>query len=131
MGAVRNWALPRPLGRSIDRLESQPGDDAPTMFSFLHRPFARQIACGITHTNEQTHEIIRTNLARLSKGGHTRYAGPCYCPSIGDGIVRFAYGYRIEVFRAEGWMIRTVYPNGISTRCRSMFRRPMFVRSLL
>ncbi|MEZ5887829.1 MAG: tRNA uridine-5-carboxymethylaminomethyl(34) synthesis enzyme MnmG [Paracoccaceae bacterium] len=120
MGRLKTGTPPRLDGRTIDwdRLESQPGDDAPTMFSFLHdRPFARQIACGITHTNEQTHEIIRTNLARSAMyGGHIEGVGPRYCPSIEDKIVRFADKSSHQVFlEPEGLDDPTVYPNGIST----------------
>ncbi|WP_284165254.1 tRNA uridine-5-carboxymethylaminomethyl(34) synthesis enzyme MnmG [Frigidibacter sp. SD6-1] len=120
IGRLKTGTPPRLDGRTIDWgcLESQPGDDVPTMFSFLHdHPFARQIACGITHTNEQTHEIVRANLSRSAMyGGHIEGVGPRYCPSIEDKIVRFADKSSHQVFlEPEGLDDPTVYPNGIST----------------
>jgi tRNA uridine 5-carboxymethylaminomethyl modification enzyme len=119
-GRLKTGTPPRLDGRTIDwqRLEMQPGDDAPTLFSFLHdRPFARQIACGITHTNEATHDIIRANLSRSAMyGGHIEGVGPRYCPSIEDKVVRFADKSGHQVFlEPEGLTDHTVYPNGIST----------------
>ena len=61
LGRLKTGTPPRLDGRTInwDSLESQPGDDDPVMFSFLsNKPFVRQVSCGITHTNQQTHEII-------------------------------------------------------------------------
>ena len=120
IGRLKTGTPPRLDGRTIDwdRLEMQPGDDDPVVFSFLHRrPFARQIACGITHTNEQTHEIIRENLSRSAMyGGHIEGVGPRYCPSIEDKVVRFADKGSHQVFlEPEGLQDSTVYPNGIST----------------
>ena len=120
MGRLKTGTPPRLDGRSIDwnRLEMQPGDDDPVVFSFLHRrPFARQIACGITHTNEQTHAIIRENLSRSAMyGGHIEGTGPRYCPSIEDKVVRFSEKGSHQVFlEPEGLEDDTVYPNGIST----------------
>jgi tRNA uridine 5-carboxymethylaminomethyl modification enzyme len=96
----------------------QPGDEDPTMFSFLSdRPEAAQVSCGITHTNAQTHEIIRENLDRSAMyGGHIDGIGPRYCPSIEDKIVRFADKESHQIFlEPEGVDDPTVYPNGIST----------------
>src|SRR5690606_26949426 len=120
MGRLKTGTPPRLDGRTIDwaRLEMQPGDDVPAMFSFLHsRPFARQIACGITRTNAATHDIIRGNLARSAMyGGHIDGVGPRYCPSIEDKVVRFAEKDAHQVFlEPEGLDDHTIYPNGIST----------------
>lgn len=120
LGRLKTGTPPRLDGRSIDwaALESQPGDDEPALFSFMHtRPFAQQISCGITHTNEQTHAIIRTNLGRSAMyGGHIEGVGPRYCPSIEDKVVRFADKTSHQVFlEPEGLDDPTVYPNGIST----------------
>jgi tRNA uridine 5-carboxymethylaminomethyl modification enzyme len=96
----------------------QPGDDEPTLFSFLSTaPTARQISCGITHTNARTHEIIRENLGRSAMyGGHIEGVGPRYCPSIEDKIVRFADKESHQIFlEPEGLDDPTIYPNGIST----------------
>jgi tRNA uridine 5-carboxymethylaminomethyl modification enzyme len=120
MGRLKTGTPPRLDGRTIDwsRLEMQPGDEEPVVFSFLNRkPFARQISCGITHTNEATHDIIRTNIRRSAMyGGHIEGVGPRYCPSVEDKVVRFADKTSHQVFlEPEGLDDDTVYPNGIST----------------
>lgn len=120
LGRLKTGTPPRLDGRTIawDELESQPGDDVPTMFSFLSKaPVARQVSCGITHTNTQTHDIIRENLGRSAMyGGHIEGIGPRYCPSIEDKIVRFADKTSHQVFlEPEGLDDFIVYPNGIST----------------
>ncbi|WP_300518557.1 tRNA uridine-5-carboxymethylaminomethyl(34) synthesis enzyme MnmG [Aliiroseovarius sp.] len=120
LARLKTGTPPRLDGKTInwEALDSQPGDKAPEMFSFLHdKPFARQVACGITHTNARTHEIIRQNLDRSAMyGGHIDGVGPRYCPSIEDKIVRFADKESHQVFlEPEGLDDDTVYPNGIST----------------
>ena len=120
LGRLKTGTPPRLNGKTIkwDLLDSQPGDDEPVMFSFLNKkPSARQIACGITHTNAKTHDIIRNNLDRSAMyGGHIEGVGPRYCPSIEDKIVRFADKDSHQVFlEPEGLDDDTVYPNGIST----------------
>lgn len=120
LGRLKTGTPARLNGRTIDwdSLESQPGDDEPTLFSFTSdRPFVRQISCGITHTNEKTHDIIRENLSRSAMyGGHIDGVGPRYCPSIEDKIVRFSDKKSHQVFlEPEGLDDPTVYPNGIST----------------
>lgn len=119
-GRLKTGTPPRLDGRTIDwsQLESQPGDEDPALFSFLSTaPFARQISCGITHTNERTHDIVRNNLSRSAMyGGHIEGVGPRYCPSIEDKVVRFADKNGHQVFlEPEGLDDDTVYPNGIST----------------
>ena len=120
MGRLKTGTPPRLSGKTIkwDVLEEQPGDDEPVMFSFLNStPSARQVSCGITHTNEQTHDIIRTNLERSAMyGGLIDGVGPRYCPSIEDKVVRFADKTSHQIFlEPEGLDDDTVYPNGIST----------------
>ena len=120
IGRLKTGTPPRLDGRTIDwtRLETQPGDDDPVVFSFMNRaPEARQIACGITHTTEETHKIVRDNLSRSAiYGGHIEGVGPRYCPSIEDKIVRFADRISHQVFlEPEGLDDYTVYPNGLST----------------
>lgn len=119
-GRLKTGTPPRLDGRTIDwaRLELQPADDAPVMLSFLNTaPAVRQISCGITHTSEATHQIIRDNLGRSAMyGGHIDGVGPRYCPSIEDKVVRFADKESHQVFlEPEGLDDSTVYPNGIST----------------
>jgi tRNA uridine 5-carboxymethylaminomethyl modification enzyme len=120
LGRLKTGTPPRLDGTTIDwqGLETQPGDDVPTLFSFLSKkPAARQIACGITHTNETTHAIIRKNLDRSAMyGGHIDGVGPRYCPSIEDKIVRFSDKTSHQIFlEPEGLDVTTIYPNGIST----------------
>ena len=120
MGRLKTGTPPRLDGRTIDWsiLETQPGDDDPVLFSFLSDgPTARQVACGITHTNRTTHDIIRNNLHRSAMyGGHIDGVGPRYCPSIEDKVVRFADKASHQIFlEPEGVEDDTVYPNGIST----------------
>ncbi len=120
LGRLKTGTPPRLDGRTIkwDLLGSQPGDDEPVLFSFMSKAVtAPQIACGITHTNERTHDIIRENLSRSAMyGGHIDGVGPRYCPSIEDKVVRFADKTSHQVFlEPEGVNDSTVYPNGIST----------------
>ena len=120
LGRLKTGTPPRLDGRTIkwDLLESQAGDDEPALFSFLsNKVSARQISCGMTYTNEKTHDIIRENLKKSAMyGGHIDGVGPRYCPSIEDKIVRFGEKDSHLVFlEPEGLDDHTVYPNGIST----------------
>ncbi len=120
LGRLKTGTPPRLDGRTInwDVLEMQPGDEDPVLFSFLSKkPEARQISCGITHTNRRTHDIIRENLDKSAMyGGMIEGVGPRYCPSIEDKIVRFADKESHQIFlEPEGLDDHTVYPNGIST----------------
>ena len=103
-----NWSI----------VETQKPDDKPTLLSFLHKkPFQRQISCGVTYTNNNTHEIIRENIERSAIfNGSITSNGPRYCPSIEDKVVRFSDRDEHQVFlEPEGLNDDTVYPNGIST----------------
>lgn len=120
MGRLKTGTPPRLNGKTIDwsRLEAQPGDEDPTLFSFLSKAAsARQISCGITHTNSQTHDIIRENLNRSAMyGGHIDGIGPRYCPSIEDKILRFSDKSSHQIFlEPESLTDDVIYPNGIST----------------
>jgi tRNA uridine 5-carboxymethylaminomethyl modification enzyme len=120
LGRLKTGTPPRLDGRTIDwsNLEMQAGDEIPSLFSFMStKAEARQISCGITHTNSQTHDIIRKNLDKSAMyGGHIDGIGPRYCPSIEDKVVRFAEKESHQVFlEPEGLDDHTVYPNGIST----------------
>ena len=120
LGRLKTGTPPRLNGKTIDwaALERQPGDDAPELFSFLSKgPMVPQVACGITHTNSETHDIIRDNIQRSAMyGGHIDGVGPRYCPSIEDKVVRFAEKDSHQIFlEPEGLDTDTVYPNGIST----------------
>ncbi|MCL3881639.1 tRNA uridine-5-carboxymethylaminomethyl(34) synthesis enzyme MnmG [Marivita sp. GX14005] len=120
LGRLKTGTPPRLDGRTIDwnALDKQPGDEMPALFSFMsHKPTGRQVSCAITHTNERTHEIIRENLGRSAMySGQIGGAGPRYCPSIEDKVVRFADKSSHQIFlEPEGLDDFTVYPNGIST----------------
>ncbi|WP_152494253.1 tRNA uridine-5-carboxymethylaminomethyl(34) synthesis enzyme MnmG [Roseovarius sp. THAF27] len=120
LGRLKTGTPPRLDGKTIDwaGLDMQAADDQPVLFSFMSkRPSARQVACGITHTNTQTHEIIQKNLHRSAMyGGHIGGVGPRYCPSIEDKIVRFADKPSHQIFlEPESLSDDVIYPNGIST----------------
>lgn len=118
---LKTGTPPRLDGRSIDFsvLQEQPGDTPIPTFSFLGKAsdHPRQISCYITHTNEKTHEIIRTGFARSPMfTGVIEGVGPRYCPSIEDKINRFADKDSHQIFvEPEGLQTNEVYPNGIST----------------
>ncbi|MFK7874996.1 MAG: tRNA uridine-5-carboxymethylaminomethyl(34) synthesis enzyme MnmG [Paracoccaceae bacterium] len=119
-GRLKTGTPPRLDGKTIDweKLQTQPGDKSPVMFSFLSKsPSAKQIDCRITHTNEKTHEIISANLGRSAMySGRISGVGPRYCPSIEDKVVRFAEKASHQIFlEPESLSNDVVYPNGIST----------------
>jgi tRNA uridine 5-carboxymethylaminomethyl modification enzyme len=120
MGRLKTGTPPRLDGRTIrfDGLEVQNGDCPPRPFSFLTEKIATpQVACHITHTTAATHAVIERNLARAPMySGAIESAGPRYCPSIEDKIVRFKERGSHQIFlEPEGLDDDTVYPNGIST----------------
>jgi tRNA uridine 5-carboxymethylaminomethyl modification enzyme len=106
--------------RTIDysKTEIQPGDSNPQPFSFLTDSLPEpQLPCWITYTNEQVHQLIRTNLHRAPMyTGQIQSSGPRYCPSIEDKVVRFADKDRHQLFlEPEGRHTQEIYVNGIST----------------
>ena len=93
-------------------------DDRPSMMSFLSKhPVAPQISCGVTETNERTHDIIRKNLQfSAMASGNITGKGPRYCPSVEDKITRFADKTGHNIFLEPETLIGdSIYPNGIST----------------
>lgn len=120
MGRLKTGTTPRLDGRTIDWsvCEVQHGDVAPDRFAFYHdEPMLRQVACYITYTNEQTHDIIRSGFDRSPMfTGVIEGIGPRYCPSIEDKVNRFADKDRHNIFlEPQGLHTHEVYPNGIST----------------
>jgi len=120
MGRLKTGTPARLDGRTIhwDMLEEQPGDNPPVPFSFLNQKITTpQISCHITHTCSKTHELIAQNISRSALfSGQIEGAGPRYCPSIEDKIVRFKQRDSHQIFlEPEGLDDSTVYPNGIST----------------
>ena len=127
---LKTGTPPRLDGRTIDwaGVEMQPGDDPPEPLSILTDRIAnRQVACGITATTARTHAVIRANLAGSAVyGGRIQGAGPRYCPSVEDKVVRFADRESHQVFlEPEGLDDHTVYPNGISTSLPEPVQREM------
>ena len=121
-GRLKTGTPPRIDGRTIDfsKTEEQPGDlDPVPVFSFMGRAdmHPRQVPCWITHTNERTHEIIRSGFDRSPMfTGRIEGVGPRYCPSVEDKINRFADKSSHQVFlEPEGLTTNEFYPNGIST----------------
>jgi tRNA uridine 5-carboxymethylaminomethyl modification enzyme len=121
VGRLKTGTPPRIDGRTVNFhvMEKQAGDIPTPVFSLMGRAaeHPKQVCCYITHTNEQTHESIRTGLAEspLYRGAITS-VGPRYCPSIEDKIVRFADKTSHQVFvEPEGLTTHELYPNGIST----------------
>lgn len=129
-GRLKTGTPPRIDGRTIDfsKCELQPGDgvaadgsalpDIP-VFSFMGSAamHPRQVPCWITHTNECTHDIIRSGFDRSPMfTGKIEGVGPRYCPSVEDKINRFAGKDSHQVFlEPEGLTTNEIYPNGIST----------------
>ena len=121
VGRLKTGTPPRIDGRSIEYslMEEQPGDFPTPHFSFIDPPIKHpaQIACWITHTNINTHDIVRSGLDRSPMyTGVIEGIGPRYCPSVEDKIHRFADKESHQVFiEPEGLNTHEVYPNGIST----------------
>lgn len=120
LGRLKTGTPARLNGQTInfDILEKQDGDTNPVPFSFLTKEItAPQISCFITHTNEQTHKIIRDNFNKCALfSGLITGVGPRYCPSIEDKLVKFADRTSHQIFlEPEGLNTNVVYPNGIST----------------
>ena len=127
-GRLKTGTPPRLDGRTIDfsKCLRQPGDgmegaENPVMpvFSFMGRTdmHPAQMPCWITHTNERTHDIIRSGFDRSPMfTGKIDGVGPRYCPSVEDKINRFAGKESHQIFlEPEGLTTHEYYPNGIST----------------
>jgi tRNA uridine 5-carboxymethylaminomethyl modification enzyme len=129
-GRLKTGTPPRLDGRTIDfsKCIAQPGDGMPggmneqggvPVFSFMGSAsmHPQQVPCWITHTNERTHEIIRSGFDRSPMfTGKIEGVGPRYCPSVEDKINRFADKDSHQIFlEPEGLTTHEVYPNGIST----------------
>jgi len=126
-GRLKTGTPPRLDGRTIDfsKCTEQPGDGMPggagpmPVFSFMGRAdmHPQQMACWITHTNERTHDIIRSGFDRSPMfTGKIDGVGPRYCPSVEDKINRFADKESHQIFlEPEGLTTNEYYPNGIST----------------
>ena len=118
---LKTGTPPRIDGRSIDFsvMEEQLGDKPRPVMSFVgsKENHPRQVSCYITHTNELTHDIIRSGLDQSPLfNGVFEGVGPRYCPSVEDKVARFFEKKSHQVFiEPEGLNTHEVYPNGIST----------------
>ena len=118
---LKTGTPPRIDGKTVDFsvMQEQPGDSPRPVFSYMGSTddHPDQVCCWITHTSEQTHDIIRAGLHRSPMySGVIEGVGPRYCPSIEDKIVRFADRNSHQIFvEPEGLNTRELYPNGIST----------------
>ncbi|MCL5676991.1 MAG: tRNA uridine-5-carboxymethylaminomethyl(34) synthesis enzyme MnmG [Firmicutes bacterium] len=120
LGRFKTGTPPRVDGRTVDlsRLKEQPGDEVPRRFSYLSEAVPRaQLSCWLTYTGEETHRLIRRNLHRAPLyTGAIEGAGPRYCPSVEDKVVRFSDKPRHQVFlEPEGWNTNEMYVQGLST----------------
>ncbi|MGD9637611.1 MAG: tRNA uridine-5-carboxymethylaminomethyl(34) synthesis enzyme MnmG [Alphaproteobacteria bacterium] len=120
VGRLKTGTPPRLDGRTIDWSQTaiQEGDNPPIPFSFMTKEIkTKQIMCNITHTNEETNQIIKDNLFQAPLfSGQIKGIGPRYCPSIEDKIVKFSDKKSHQIFlEPEGLNDDTIYPNGIST----------------
>lgn len=121
VGRLKTGTPPRIDARTVDFsvMTVQPGDTPLPVMSYMGNVHMhpRQINCYITHTNKQTHDIIRAGLDRSPMySGVIEGVGPRYCPSIEDKIHRFADKDSHQIFiEPEGLTTHELYPNGIST----------------
>jgi len=101
------------------QLTPQAGDRVYRPLSFFSpkKPLLKQIFCYLTHTNQETHEVIKKNL-HLSPlfSGIIQGAGPRYCPSIEDKVIRFSDKNSHQVFlEPEEFGGDSIYVQGLST----------------
>ena len=121
VGRLKTGTPARLDSRTIDytQLQEQPGDDPRPVFSYMgtRADHPQQVSCHLTYTNTETHEIITEGIPRSPLfTGAIEGAGPRYCPSIEDKVVRFADRDKHQIFlEPEGLNSYEVYPNGIST----------------
>ena len=132
---LKTGTPPRIDGKTLNyaAMTEQPGDVPMPVFSFMGRraDHPHQVSCHITHTTAATHDIIRGALDQSPMyTGMIEGAGPRYCPSIEDKVVRFADKASHQVFvEPEGLHTDVVYPNGISTSL-PLETQLQFVRSI-
>lgn len=118
---LKTGTPPRIDARSVnfEGLEPQYGDSPIPVMSYMGKPedHPEQVCCWITHTNQQTHDIIMGGLDRSPMyTGVIEGVGPRYCPSIEDKVHRFADKDSHQIFiEPEGLTTHELYPNGIST----------------
>jgi tRNA uridine 5-carboxymethylaminomethyl modification enzyme len=143
LGRLQTNTPPRVDARTIDFRQTEPqyGCETPLYFSFEScveadplivdskawlnpvYPVAQQSAwrwqlpCYLVYTNEETHRIVRENLARSPiASGFIAGVGPRYCPSIEEKITRFPDKAAHQLFlEPEGFATGEVYVQGCFT----------------
>lgn len=134
LGRLKTGTPPRLLRSSLDfsRMQCQNADNLSYLFEFYPHTVTNTHACYITHTNEQTHTIIRENLHLSAMySGNIIGIGPRYCPSIEDKIGRFPDKIAHQLFvEPEGADSDEIYPNGISTSLPAHIQEK-FVRTIV
>lgn len=120
LGRLKTGTPARIRKSSIDfsQMEEQSGDNPMLPFSFSNETINRpDYSCYITYTNDKTHQIIKDNMDKSPLySGDIVGAGPRYCPSIEDKVVRFPDRGRHQIFvEPEGADSEEMYLNGIST----------------
>ena len=118
---LKTGTPPRIDGKTVDFsvMEEQWGDSPLPVMSYLGKveEHPQQVCCYITHTNAQTHDIIRSGFDRSPMfTGVIDGVGPRYCPSIEDKVNRYPDKDSHQIFvEPEGLDTHELYPNGIST----------------
>lgn len=119
MGRFKTGTPPRISSRTINTsvMQEQPGDDLPLGFAGPNRCHRQQLPCWLTYTNADTHRIFLDNLQRAPLySGDIEGAGPRYCPSLEDKVVRFRDKERHQIFvEPEGYQTDEMYVQGFST----------------
>ena len=121
VGRLKTGTPPRLNKNTIDwsLLTPQPGDTPTPLLSYTSNEETRpqQMNCFITRTNSKTHQVILEYLHESPMySGVIEGAGPRYCPSIEDKVMRFSERDSHQIFaEPEGLNSDLIYPNGIST----------------
>jgi tRNA uridine 5-carboxymethylaminomethyl modification enzyme len=119
-GRLKTGTTPRIKADSVDysRVTPQFGDPDPVPFSFQTENFnPKNIPCYITHTNPETHAVLKSGLDRSPLfTGKIKGVGPRYCPSIEDKIFRFGDRPAHQIFLEPEWEnSNQIYINGFAT----------------
>ena len=135
LGRLKTGTPARIHRRSIDfdKITPQFGDEQIVPFSFSKQAIDRaQVACYITYTNPQTHQIIQDNMNRSPLfSGSIVGVGPRYCPSIEDKVKKFADRPQHQIFiEPEGLETHEMYLNGLSTSLPEEVQRE-FIHSIV
>ena len=120
-GRMKTGTPARLDARTIDfaQLEAQPGDEAPSKFSFSSdtEPVKEQLPCYSVYTSPEVHAVLRSGFDQSPLfNGTIRGIGPRYCPSIEDKLRIFADKEQHQLFlEPEGRSTHEYYLNGFSS----------------